>query len=42
VLATIISSGLWLIPVLCLLFLASEGAWGRRRGAVPVPEPAGA
>ena len=39
VLATILSSGLWLIPVLCLLFLASEGIRGRRTGAVPVPEP---
>ena len=39
VLATIVSSGLWLIPVLCLLFLASEGLRGRRRGAMAVPEP---
>ena len=42
VLASILSSGLWLIPVLCLLFLGSEGVRGRRRGAVPLPEPAGA
>jgi hypothetical protein len=42
VLATILSSGLWLIPVLCLLFLASEGLRGRRRGAMSVPTPAGA
>lgn len=42
VLATILSSGLWLIPVLCLLFLASEGLRGRRPSAVPVAEPSGA
>ena len=42
VLGTILSSGLWLIPVLCLLFLASEGLRGRRTGAVPVLEHAGA
>jgi hypothetical protein len=42
ILATILSSGLWLIPVLCLLFLASEGLRGRRAGAVPVLEHAGA
>jgi hypothetical protein len=38
ILATIVSSGLWLIPVLCLLFLTSEGLRGRRSGAVPVLE----
>jgi hypothetical protein len=42
VLATIVSSGLWLIPVLCLLFLVSEGLSRRRMGAVPVAAPAGA
>jgi hypothetical protein len=41
VLATILSSGLWLIPVLCLLFLASEGLRGRRPTTAPATEPAG-
>lgn len=40
ILATIASSGLWLVPVLCLLFLLSEGIRGRRAGAMPVPEHA--
>jgi hypothetical protein len=40
--ATIVSSGLWLIPVLCLLFLASEGLRRRRAGSVAVFEHAGA
>ena len=40
-LATIISSGLWLIPALCLLFLASEGLRRPRAGAMPVLEHAG-
>jgi hypothetical protein len=42
VLATIISSGLWLVPVLCLLFLASERLTSMRTDAVPELEPAGA
>jgi hypothetical protein len=42
ILATIVSSGLWLIPVLCLLFLASEGLRRRRAGSVAVLEQAGA
>jgi hypothetical protein len=42
VLATLLSSGLWLIPVLCLLFLMSEGIRGRRHGAVPTVQPVGA
>lgn len=41
-LATILSSGLWLIPVLCLLFLVTEGLRGRRAGSVAVLEHAGA
>lgn len=41
-LATIVSSGLWLIPLLCLLFLVTEGLRGRRAGSVAVPEHAGA
>jgi hypothetical protein len=39
-LATIVSSGLWLIPVLCLLFLASEGLRRQRTGAAAVLEHA--
>jgi hypothetical protein len=39
-LATIISSGLWLVPVLCALFLVSE-SFGRRRMSQAVLEPAG-
>jgi hypothetical protein len=39
-LATIVSSGLWLIPVLCLLFLATEGLRRRRAGSVAVLEHA--
>ena len=42
VLATIVSSGLWLVPVLCLLFLASERLTSRRTDAVPELERAGA
>ncbi|MDQ6879471.1 MAG: hypothetical protein M3082_17605 [Candidatus Dormibacteraeota bacterium] len=34
ILATILSSGLWLVPLLCLLFLATEGLRGRRTGRV--------
>jgi hypothetical protein len=41
-LATIVSSGLWLIPLLCLLFLVTEGLRGRRAGSVAVLEHAGA
>jgi hypothetical protein len=41
-LATIVSSGMWLIPVLCLLYLASEGLRRRRAGSVAVLEHAGA
>jgi len=40
--ATIVSSGLWLVPVLCLLFLASERLMSRRTEAVRELEPAGA
>jgi hypothetical protein len=43
VLATVLSSGLWLIPILCLLFLASEGLRrGSRTNIATVPEHAGA
>ena len=39
VLASILSSGLWLIPILCLLYLISEGVRWRRRQDMPVSEP---
>jgi hypothetical protein len=42
ILATIFSSGLWLVPLLCLAFLASEGLRGRRTGTVAALEHAGA
>ncbi len=40
ILATLASSGLWLVPVLCLLFLASQNL-GRTRRPVAVLESAG-
>jgi len=40
-LATVISSGLWMVPVLCVLFLASARFGRRRTRHVAVPERAG-
>ena len=40
-LATVISSGLWMVPVLCVLFLASARFGRRRTRHVVVPERAG-
>ncbi len=40
-LATVVSSGLWMVPVLCLLFLASAGLGRRDARKIPVLESAG-
>jgi hypothetical protein len=41
-LATVVSSGLWMVPVLCVLFLASERIGTRRRvNGIPALEGAG-